>query len=144
MIEFCSMEWEWKSWVHSQAMPLSSSENGRGCKSQLWPVDEGFTLGDMKSIRQRKLWSLGNPSMRYDPVPWTIAHQVPLSMGFYRQEYWNGLLFSSAGDLPDPGIKSVFPASPALQADSLLQSIQNTFFFFFLVVRWGHDVAIPC
>ena len=22
---------------------------------------------------------------------WTIAHQVPLSMGFFRQEYWSGL-----------------------------------------------------
>jgi len=45
-----------------------------------------------------------------------IAHQVPRSMGFFRQEYWSGLPFSSAGDLPDPGVK---PVSPALQADSL-------------------------
>ena len=22
---------------------------------------------------------------------WTVAHQAPLSMGFPRQEYWNGL-----------------------------------------------------
>ena len=39
-----------------------------------------------------------------------------LSMEFPRQGYWNGLLFPSPGDLPDPGIK---PKSPALQADSL-------------------------
>ena len=25
-------------------------------------------------------------------IPWTIAHQAPLSMGFPRQEYWSGLL----------------------------------------------------
>jgi len=37
-------------------------------------------------------------------------------MEFSRQEYRSGLPFSSAGDLPDPGIK---PRSPALQADSL-------------------------
>ena len=49
--------------------------------------------------------------------PWTVACQAPLSMGFYRQEYWSGLLFSSPGNLSDPGIKS---GSPALQADSLL------------------------
>ena len=24
-------------------------------------------------------------------IPWTIAHQAPLSMGFSRQEYWSGL-----------------------------------------------------
>ena len=28
-------------------------------------------------------------------TPWTIAPQTPLSMGFSRQEYWSGLLFSS-------------------------------------------------
>ena len=24
-------------------------------------------------------------------IPWTVAHQAPLSVGFSRQEYWNGL-----------------------------------------------------
>ena len=36
-------------------------------------------------------------------TPWTLARQVPLSMGFSRQEYWSGLPFPSPGDLPDPG-----------------------------------------
>ena len=49
-------------------------------------------------------------------TPWTIAHQVPLSMGFSRQEYWSWLPFPSQGDLPDTGIE---PTSPAWQADSL-------------------------
>ena len=40
-------------------------------------------------------------------------------MGFRRQEYWSGLPLPSPGDLPDPGVE---PASPALQADSLLLS----------------------
>ena len=50
---------------------------------------------------------------------WIITHQTPLSMGFFRQECWDGLPFPPPGDLPDPGIKSMCPASPALQADSL-------------------------
>ena len=45
---------------------------------------------------------------------WTIALQVPLSMGFSRQEDWSGLPFPSPGNLPDPGIE---PGYPALQAD---------------------------
>ena len=49
-------------------------------------------------------------------TPWTVAHQTPLSMGFPRQEYWSGLPFPSPGDLPEPGIKPVFPAC---QVDSL-------------------------
>ena len=38
-------------------------------------------------------------------IPWTVAHQVPLSMGFHRQEYWSGLPFPPPGDLPNPGIE---------------------------------------
>ena len=49
-------------------------------------------------------------------TPWTVAYQVPPSMGFSRQEYWSGLPFPSPGDRPNPGIE---PESPALQADSL-------------------------
>ena len=49
-------------------------------------------------------------------IPWTVACQAPLSMGFSRQECWSRLPFPSPGDLPDPGIK---PSSPSLQADSL-------------------------
>ena len=50
-------------------------------------------------------------------TPRTIAHEVPLSMEFSRQEYCSGLPLPSPGDLPDPGIESGFPV---LQADSLL------------------------
>ena len=39
-----------------------------------------------------------------------MDHQVPLSMGFSRQEYWSGLPFPSPGDLPDPRIKLTYPA----------------------------------
>ena len=37
-------------------------------------------------------------------IPWTVACQAPLSMGFPRQEYWSGLPFPSPGVLPDPGL----------------------------------------
>ena len=50
-------------------------------------------------------------------TPWTVAYQSPLSMGFFRQEYWSGLPFPSPGNFSDPGSE---PGSPALQADSLL------------------------
>ena len=42
---------------------------------------------------------------------WTVAHQAPLSTGFSRQEYWNGLL-CPPGKLPDPGIKSTSSSLP--------------------------------
>ena len=49
-------------------------------------------------------------------LPWTVAHQDSLSMGFPRQEFWSGLPFPSPGNLPNPGDE---PISPAVQAHSL-------------------------
>ena len=48
--------------------------------------------------------------------PWTVAHQVPLSMEFSRQGYWSGLPCPPPRDFPNPGSKRTPPASPALQA----------------------------
>ena len=45
---------------------------------------------------------------------WTVASQAPLSMGFPRQEYWSGLPCPPPGHLPNPGIESKHPVSPAL------------------------------
>ena len=36
-------------------------------------------------------------------TPRTVAHQLPLSKEFSGQEYWGRLLFSSPGNLPNPG-----------------------------------------
>ena len=82
---------------------------------------------------------------------WTIACQVPLSIGCSRQEYWSGLPCPLPGDLPNPGIK---PGYPALQAFSLLaeQVGENT-----KITEWPPtlrdeigvvgaewDIKIPC
>ena len=48
-----------------------------------------------------------------DPMD-CVACQAPLSMGFSRQQYWDGLTFSTPGDLPNPGIKPGSLESPAL------------------------------
>ena len=58
-------------------------------------------------ISMVKLKSLS--CVRLFVTPWTVAYQVPPSMGFSRQEYWSGLPFP--GDLPDPGVE---PRSPTL------------------------------
>ena len=44
-------------------------------------------------------------------TPWTVVHQAPLSMVFFRQEYWSGLSFPSPGCLPDPGTEPTAPVS---------------------------------
>ena len=77
-------------------------------------------------------------------TPWTVAHQVPLSMEFSRQEYLSGLPFPIPGDFPDPGPEATFPVSPAV-AGRFFNTVSpekailpykvinyhNLFFFFF-------------
>ena len=46
-------------------------------------------------------------------TPCTVADQVPLSMGVFRQEHWSGLPCPPPGDLPDPGIEHAVSALPA-------------------------------
>ena len=45
---------------------------------------------------------------------WTAAFQIPLSMGFSRQEYWHGLPCSPPGDTHGTGIKPASLSLPAL------------------------------
>jgi len=47
-------------------------------------------------------------------TPGTVAHQVPLSMGFSREEYWSGLPCFLPGVPPNPGIETASPGAPAL------------------------------
>ena len=52
------------------------------------------------------MWAQSLSRVQLFVTPWTVACQVPLSMGFPRQEYWSGLPRPTPGDLPDPGIGS--------------------------------------
>ena len=48
-------------------------------------------------------------------IPWLhVAYQAPLSMGFFRKEYWSRLSFPPPGDLPHPVIKLTTSVSPEL------------------------------
>ena len=58
--------------------------------------------------------------VRLFATPWTVAHQVPLCMGFSRQKYWSGLPCPPPGDLPDPGIEPWSLCLPYWQTASLL------------------------
>ena len=61
---------------------------------------------------------------------WTVAYHTSLSMGFSRQEYWNGLPRPPPGGLPNPGIELASLMSPALTTG-----------FFTTSTTWG--VPIP-
>ena len=74
----------------------------------MWIINIYITLG--VCVRAKSLQSC--PTL-CDPMDY-IACQSPLSMGFFRQEYWSGLPYPSPGDLSDPGIEPASPVSLAL------------------------------
>ena len=79
----------------------------------------------------RRVWAHGCMLSHFSRVQllvilWTVARQAPLSVGFFRQEYWSGLPFPPPGDLSDPGIGLVSPEAPALPVDSLPLSHQGS------------------
>ena len=70
----------------------------------------GRDLGDSSTwVLSQLLFSCQAVSDSFG-IPWTVARQTPLSMGFPRQEHWNGLPFPSPGDRPYSGIEPVFLA----------------------------------
>ena len=62
-------------------------------------------------------------------IPWTVACQAPLSMGFPRQEYWSRLPFPIPGHLPDPGIKPASLVPPALAGGFFTTALLGKPFF---------------
>ena len=87
---------EWALLFHKQISPLSSLKNT--------VVDHDIVNSTCVLSHFRHVWLF--------VTLWTVAYQVPLSMGFSRQEYWSGLPCPPPGDLPDTGIKPSSPASP--------------------------------
>ena len=54
------------------------------------------------------------------PSAMSVVHQAPLSVEFFRQEYWSRLSFPTPRDLPVPGIE---PRCPAFQVNALLTEL---------------------
>ena len=63
-------------------------------------------------------------------TPWIVTCQAPLSLGFSRQEYWDGLPYPPPGDLPHPGMEPASPLTCLLhwQADSLPRATREALY----------------
>ena len=100
---------------------------------RLWEWLKEMCIYNIHYIIINKTCLAANLSLPLLRHPWTVACQATLSMEFPRGEYWSGLPFPSAGNLPNSGIK---PASPALQADSLLLSHQGSPLWLCSTLKW--------
>ena len=74
-------------------------------------------------------------------TPWTIDHQVPLSMGLSRHEYWSGLPCPPSGDFLDPGIKPISPVSPALSG-GFFTTRAPVLYFKYLVILFVNYTSV--
>ena len=61
--------------------------------------------------------------VRLFATSWIVTRQDPLSMGFSCQEYWTGLLYPPAGDLPNSGIEPTSLAFPTLAGGFFTTSV---------------------
>ena len=116
----------YNQWKHPE-IDRAESEDQRVHDVSKTPVDSNHLIG---SISREKVWIIRTVScctkllscVWLRVTPWTVACQAPLSMGFFRHEYWSNLPCPPPGDLPDSGIKTASLKPPALA---------GSFFFFF-------------
>ena len=94
-----------KIWVYQTTLPVSWETHMQVKKQQLELGLEQLHVF-VHAMSHQLCLTLWNPIE-------TVACQAPLPLGFSRKEYWSRLLCPPAGDLPNPGIKSVSPGAPA-------------------------------
>ena len=81
-----------------------------------WDIRETTEVTTNNKETRRTMVVVGSRfnRVRLCVTPGTAARQVPLSVGFSRQEYWHAMPYPPPGDLPDPGMDPESLMPPAL------------------------------
>ena len=126
---YCLIEhiWTWNcGWLRANLLANSNiyqkNKERKGWKFYIITYMHGYLRNSGVDLYLSRTWSLTDINISAGCVcvcacafshvqlfatPWTVTCQASLSMGFPRQEYWNGLLFPTPGNLSNPGIKPV-------------------------------------
>ena len=92
-------------WINWGTRYKTDTQSRRSAQKEGWKIGSTYSVRRLEGeqwlpkVGKRREKSLS--CVWLFATPWTVANQVPPSMGFSRQEYWSGL--PSPGDLPDPG-----------------------------------------
>ena len=97
----------------AQEAVIKTIPRKKKCKMSNWLSEEALQIAEKEEkLKQRRKGRSEVKSLshiRLFVTPWTVAYQVPPSVGFSRKEYWIGLPFPSPGDLPHPGVEPGLP-----------------------------------
>ena len=114
------------------------------CLKMLWVIQNCVSSGFVFVCMCAKLLS----HVQHFATLWTVAHQVSLSMGFSRHEYWSGLHALLQGIFPTQGsnphllwllpwqVRSLPLVPPWKLGSSLVFNVSNGFFFPFIFISW--------
>ena len=96
-----------KIWTSELLIAAAATKLLQSCPALCNPIDSSSPGSPIPGILQARTlewvavsfsnawkWKVKGKSLsrvRLFEIPWTAAHQAPLSMGFSRQEYWSGL-----------------------------------------------------
>ena len=123
----CPSWWEWVNDLRYTLVMLccAARKNRTNLTVLTWrlqihdcEIAQGRTVGHLgkwkKILSLHPLWVYGGDGLvdKSCPTlvtPWTVACQASLSMGFPRQEYWNGLHFFLQGIFPTQALNPSLP-----------------------------------
>ena len=94
-------------------LPSKCSQTGRETSKQASHISQCVCVCVCVCVHARMPTYVLSP-VRLFAIPWTVAHQAPLSMEFSRQGSCSELPLPIPGDLPDPGTGSSSLASSDL------------------------------
>ena len=117
--------------------PVREGRGYRGGAVKKWQCNLGVKLWFLKGCVC--VWGLS--CVWFFVTPGTEAQQASTSMGFSRQEYWNGLPFPPPGDLSDPEAERMFPVAPAL-ACRFLPGTTCVYMVMYSPSSWGTYVIV--
>ena len=91
-----------------RASEINRQPTAASCPNHYWESSAALSLSHIRML------CLVTQSFLTLWTQWTVTCHAPLSIGFSRQDYWNGLTCPLLGDLPDLGIEPVSLKSPEL------------------------------
>ena len=100
---------KWYRWTYLQRRTSNTDAENRLVditREREGGMNERVGLTYIHWSEEWKCWSLSH--VWFLATLQSVARQVPLSMGLFRQEYWSGLPFPPPGDLPNPGLNPGF------------------------------------